>query len=314
MSRYVVRRFLAMIPVLFLVSVLVFGLIHIVPGDPAAVILGRDATPEQIAVLREELGLNDPVLVQYGRWLSGVFAGNLGESLVSKQPVADQIVQKFPTTLSVAVASMLLAVGLGVPLGVLAAVKRNTVADAAVMSLSLLGISVPSFWAGILLIILFSVKLKWLPAVGFVSIFDDFSAGLRFLIMPCLTLGLILTGVVARMTRSSMLEVMGSDYIRTARAKGLSKPVVTFRHGLRNALIPVVTVIGLEFGWLLGGTVVVESVFNIPGMGRMMVHAIGGRDFPLVQGVVLYVATIYVLINLVVDLLYSLLNPRIRYT
>jgi len=310
---FVARRLLMAVPVLFLVSAIAFSVIHFIPGDPAAVILGRNASAEQLAALRHQLGLDRPVPVQFAAWLGGAVRGDLGKSLSSRRPVVELLAQRLPITLSLAVFAMLISLLVSVPSGIIAAGRRGTWWDRAIMAGALVGVSTPSFWAGILLIILFSVRLGWLPSGGFVSLFEDFGAGVRYLLLPAVSLGLLLAAVTARMVRASLLEVLGQDYVRTARAKGLAERVVVYRHALRNALIPVVTVAGMDFGWLLGGTVVVESVFRLPGMGRFIINAILARDYPVVQAGVLYLAVIFMLVNLTVDVLYGYLDPRIRH-
>ncbi len=313
MAVFVARRLLMAVPVLFLVSAIAFSVIHFIPGDPAAVILGRNASAEQLAALRHQLGLDRPVPVQFAAWLGGAVRGDLGKSLSSRRPVVELLAQRLPITLSLAVFAMLISLLVSVPSGIIAAGRRGTWWDRAIMAGALVGVSTPSFWAGILLIILFSVRLGWLPSGGFVSLFEDFGAGVRYLLLPAVSLGLLLAAVTARMVRASLLEVLGQDYVRTARAKGLAERVVVYRHALRNALIPVVTVAGMDFGWLLGGTVVVESVFRLPGMGRFIINAILARDYPVVQAGVLYLAVIFMLVNLTVDVLYGYLDPRIRH-
>lgn len=311
---FIGRRLLAMLPVLLTVSFLVFSLSLLIPGDPAVAMLGRDATKEQLQALRDELGLDRPLLVQYGLWLRRAAHGDLGRSLLNGRPVGEQVLSRFPITFSIAVSSLLLALLIAIPAGTIAAVRRGTFWDAGIMLLSLVGISVPGFWMGMLLIILFSVHLGWFPVSGFVSIWQNPLQGLRYLALPSFSLGLILGSVFARMTRSSLLDVLGQDYVRTARAKGLAERRVLFGHALRGALLPVVTVVAVEFGWLLSGTVVVESVFAIPGMGRLMIYSIENRDYPTLQGVVLYASLTYLCMNLAADLIYSLLDPRIRYS
>lgn len=314
LNTFIGRRLLAMLPVLLTVSFLVFSLSLLIPGDPAVAMLGRDATKEQVQALRLELGLDRPLLIQYGIWLQRAAHGDLGRSLLNGRPVAEQVLSRFPITLSIAVSSLVLALLMAIPFGMVAAVRRGTFWDVGVMFMSLVGISVPGFWMGMLLLMLFSVRLGWFPVSGFISIWQDPIQGLRFLALPSVSLGLILGGVFARMTRSSLLDVLGQDYVRTARAKGLAERRVLFGHALRGALLPVVTVVSVEFGWLLSGTVVIESVFAIPGMGRLMIYSIENRDYPTLQGAVLYASLTYLCMNLLADLLYSLMDPRIRYS
>jgi peptide/nickel transport system permease protein len=304
MTAFVVKRVLSVVPVLFGVSIIAFLMSHLVPGDPVAVMLGQHGTAADRARLREELGLNDPIYTQYARFLKGALQGDLGHSIRSGQPVLQEIRDRFPSTLELTATAILVAVAVGVTLGVAAAASRGGAADAGIMAFALLGISMPYFWSGILLILLFGLKLSWLPIAG---------DGPTALVLPTITLAAPAAAVLARMTRSTMLEVLGQDFVRTAKAKGLRERIVIVRHVLKNALIPVVTIIGLQFGGLLTGAVIVESVFSRPGLGRYTVTAIQSRDFPQIQGIVLVSAAIYVFVNLLVDLLYAVIDPRIRY-
>jgi len=302
---YVGRRILAVVPVLFGVTLAVFSMLFLVPGDPVKIMLAEFVTtPDQIAQMRAQLHLDEPVLKQYGRFVGNALRGDLGVSIRSRRPVAAEITENIGSTGQLALASMLVAIGLGVPLGLLAALGRNSWLDVAAMVVALLGVAMPSFWLGFLLIFVFSLHLGWLPATG--------GGDLLHLVMPAVALGMIAAAIIARLTRSSMLEVLGQDYVRTARAKGLGSGSVIVRHALRNALIPVVTVFGLQFGNLLAGAVIVETVFSRPGLGRLIVGGILAKDFPLVQGTVLFVAAAYVLINVVVDVAYAYVDPRIR--
>jgi peptide/nickel transport system permease protein len=302
---YVGRRILAVIPVLFGVTLAVFSMLFLVPGDPVKIMLAEFVTnPDQIAEMRAQLHLDEPLIEQYGRFVGNALRGDLGVSIRSRRPVATEITENIGSTGQLALASMLVAIGLGVPLGLLAALGRNSWLDVAAMVVALLGVAMPSFWLGLLLIFVFSLHLGWLPATG--------GGDLLHLVMPSVALGMIAAAIIARLTRSSMLEVLGQDYVRTARAKGLGSGSVIVRHALRNALIPVVTVFGLQFGNLLAGAVIVETVFSRPGLGRVIVGGILAKDFPLVQGTVLFVAAAYVLINVVVDVAYAYVDPRIR--
>jgi ABC-type dipeptide/oligopeptide/nickel transport system permease component len=302
---YVGRRILAVVPVLFGVTLAVFSMLFLVPGDPVKIMLAEFVTtPDQIAQMRAQLHLDEPVLKQYGRFVANALRGDLGVSIRSRRPVAAEIAENIGSTGQLALASMVVAIGLGVPLGLLAALGRNSWLDVAAMVVALLGVAMPSFWLGFLLIFVFSLHLGWLPATG--------GGDLPHLVMPAVALGMIAAAIIARLTRSSMLEVLGQDYVRTARAKGLGGASVIVRHALRNALIPVVTVFGLQFGNLLAGAVIVETVFSRPGLGRLIVGGILAKDFPLVQGTVLFVAAAYVLINVVVDVAYAYVDPRIR--
>jgi ABC-type dipeptide/oligopeptide/nickel transport system permease component len=293
------------VPVLFGVTLAVFSMLFLVPGDPVKIMLAEFVTtPDQIAQMRAQLHLDEPVLKQYGRFVGNALRGDLGVSIRSRRPVAAEITENIGSTGQLALASMLVAIGLGVPLGLVAALGRNSWLDVAAMVVALLGVAMPSFWLGFLLIFVFSLHLGWLPATG--------GGDLPHLVMPAVALGMIAAAIIARLTRSSMLEVLGQDYVRTARAKGLGSGSVVVRHALRNALIPVVTVFGLQFGNLLAGAVIVETVFSRPGLGRLIVGGILAKDFPLVQGTVLFVAAAYVLINVVVDVAYAYVDPRIR--
>lgn len=304
MTAYILRRLALMIPVLIGVSILTFLMSHLVPGDPVAVMLGNSATAESEARLRQQLGLDDPLYVQYYHFVRNALHGDLGTSIRSGQPVLTEITDRVGSTVQLTLAAMVIAIVFGVGLGVLAAASGRRATDAGIMSLALLGISMPTFWSGILLILLFGLKLHWLPIAG---------TGPKALILPAITLAAPAMAVLARMTRSTMLEVLNQDFVRTARAKGLREQLVIGRHVLKNALIPVVTIIGLQFGGLLTGAVIVESVFSRPGLGRYAVTAIESRDFPQIQGIVLMAAVVYVVVNLLVDLIYAALDPRIRY-
>jgi peptide/nickel transport system permease protein len=310
---YIIRRVLSLIPVLVLVAVVSFLLIHIIPGDPAAVMLGTDATPQEIEKLREDLGLNEPLHVQFYRWISRVLRGDLGDSFFMGRPVAVALMERLPATILLAVAALFFAILIGMPAGIIAAVKQGSVIDQLVMVIALIGVSLPSFWIGLNLILVFSVNLRWLPSGGYVPLTENFIDGLRCLLMPAFALGFMQAALIARMTRSSMLEVLRQDYIRTARSKGLSEQVVVGLHALKNAMIPILTVIGTAFGVLLGGAVIVETVFAYPGIGRLVVSAVQRRDYPVIQGALLLISAIYVLVNLLVDVLYTLIDPRIKY-
>jgi peptide/nickel transport system permease protein len=306
MLTWVLRRILAVVPVLFGVTLAVFSMLFLVPGDPVKMMLAEFVTnPDQVAQMRAQLHLDEPILKQYGRFVSGAVRGDLGTSIRSRRPVATEISENLASTAQLAVAAMLVAIALGVPLGLLAALSRNSWLDVASMGAALLGVSMPSFWLGLLLIFVFSLHLAWFPATG--------GGDLQHLVLPAVTLGLVASAIIARLTRSSMLEVLGQDYVRTARAKGLGGFAVVARHALKNALIPIITIFGLQFGNLLAGAVIVETVFSRPGLGRLIVGGILNKDFPLVQGTVLFVATTYVLINVLVDVAYAYADPRIRF-
>lgn len=304
MYKYIIRRILFLIPVLLGVSFIVFSLLYITPGDPARIVLGDQATEEAVQEFRNKEGLNDPFLVQYGRYVLNAMKGDIGRSYMTRRPVSDEILSAFPYTIKLAALSMVIAILLGIPFGIISAIKQYSLFDSVTMIGAMIGLSMPVFWLGILLILFFSVYLRWLPSSGF----NTFAA----MVLPAITLAAQSVAIVTRMTRSSMLEVVRQDYIRTARAKGQKESVVIWRHALGNALIPVVTVVGLQFGHLLGGAVLTESIFSIPGVGRLMVEAIKMRDYPLVQGGVLYIAIAFSIVNLLVDLIYAWIDPRIK--
>lgn len=303
MGSFILRRLLLTIPVILGVSIAAFLMSHLVPGDPVQVMLGESATAEDAERLREELGFNDPLVVQYVRYITNAVQGDLGNSIRSGQPVMDEILERFPSTLQLTLVAVVIAASVGIPLGVIAAVRGAGWSDTAVMGFAMLGISMPTFWSGILLILLFSLQLGWFPVAG---------TGPMALVLPSIALAAPSAAVLARMTRSSVLEVAQLDYVQTARAKGLRERIVVYSHVLRNAMIPVLTIIGLQFGGLLSGSVIVESVFTRPGLGRYAITAIQSRDFPQIQGIVIVVAVIYVFVNLAIDILYSVLDPRIR--
>ncbi len=304
MHRYLIRRLLLTIPVLLGVATLVFSLIHFIPGDPAQAMLGEGAAPEDVAQLRERLGLDRPLLVQYGSFLQGLARGDLGVSLRNDQPVLQQILERMPATAELAFASMAVAVLIALPLGIIAAVWRGTAVDYSAMTLSLVGISVPNFWLGPLLAIVFAVELGWLPVGG--------RGTLAHLVLPAVTLGAALAAILARMTRASLLEELREPYVLAARAKGVSRTRAVLHHALRNSLIPIVTILGLQFGVVLTGAVITETIFAWPGIGRLLIQSISFRDYPTVQGCVLLIAVTYVGVNLITDLTYGFLDPRIR--
>ncbi|AMX85095.1 peptide ABC transporter permease [Geobacillus subterraneus] len=308
----IVRRFFQLVLLLVGISFLVFTSMYIAPGDPAAIIAGPTASQSDIDAIRDDLGLNDPFLVQYGRYMNGLLHGDLGYSYQTKQPVWDAIATRFPNTLKLAVASIIVAVIIGVVAGIISAIRQNSWFDVSSTVFALAGISIPNFWLGTVLILIFAVNLQLLPVGGLDAPFYT-AEGLKQLVLPAITLGTGSAAMIARMSRSSMLEVIRADFIRTARAKGLRERTVIWVHALRNAMIPVITVIGLNFGFLLGGTIITEQVFAINGVGRLMVQAIAARDFPMVQGSVLLVATLFVLVNLIVDIIYTFIDPRISY-
>ena len=312
MVEFLVRRAFISAITLVLISLIVFAGVRAIPGDPARVLAGAEADEAGLEEIREKYGLNDSLVVQYFRWVGHALRGDLGVSIRTRQPVAGTVAGKLPITIELSILSILIALAIAIPAGVIAAVNRNTTWDVLMSGLSLGGVSVPNFWLGIMLILLVSVRLGWLPASGYVPPWEDLVDNLRRMIMPALVLGTGLAAVLMRQTRNAMIEVLSADYIRTARAKGLARRAVIMRHALRNSLIPVVTILGLQMGALMSGAVVTEQIFVVPGFGRLIVEAVFTRDYPLVQGVVLITASSYVLINLLVDISYSVLNPRIR--
>jgi len=313
MFGYIVRRLIATAPVMLIVAVLVFLMLRLTPGDPAAIIAGDNANAEQIAAIRTRLGLDEPIVTQFFIWLGNLLRGDFGESFFFKKTVAELVASRLEPTLALSVATIVIAVAVAVPLGVLAAYKQGTLVDKIVMGFSVLGFSVPVFVIGYSLIYLFAIKLNWVPVQGYQRIGDGFGGFLQRLILPSITLSIIYIALIARMTRTSVLDVMGEDYIRTARAKGQVEIKVLFKHALKNAAVPIVTVIGLGIALLIGGVVVTESVFSIPGLGRLTVDAVLARDYPTIQAVILLFSFVYVLINLLVDVAYTLFDPRIRY-
>ncbi|MDZ4311520.1 MAG: ABC transporter permease [Cypionkella sp.] len=313
MLGYILRRILAVIPVMLLVAVFVFLLLRLTPGDPAAIIAGDMATPAQLERIREAMGLNQPLHIQFITWVGQLLRGDLGVSLISNTPVLTMVADRIGPTFSIAILTILMSVAMAVPMGVLAAWKHRSAADYAVMTFSVLGFSVPVFVIGYIFILIFSLQLGWFPVQGFAPIGSGLGAFLSKAFLPALTLSTIYIALIARMTRANMLEVLGEDYIRTARAKGAPERTVLFRHALKNAAVPILTVIGSGFALLIGGVVVTETVFNIPGIGRLTVDAILARDYPVIQAMILLTSFLYVLVNLLIDLSYSFFDPRIRY-
>ncbi len=303
MTQYILRRILALIPILIGVSIIIFLVMRLVPGDPARQSLGPEATGEQVEVLRKAWRLDEPLPVQYVAWLQRAVEGDFGRSTVSRVPVTEEILTRLPATLELTMASMAIAIVFGLLFGIVSAIRHNTLIDRGTMLLALIGICTPSFWLGLILLLTFSVKLGWFPSTG--------AGGLSHLVLPAVTLGVGAAAVIARVTRSSMIEVFSEDFIRTARAKGLAERMVVVRHALKNALIPIITIVGLEFGGLLAGAVITETVFSYPGIGQLLIKSINNRDFPIVQGALLLFAVQFVLVNLIVDLLYARVDPRI---
>ena len=312
MGKFLAQRLAGILPTLFLVTILIFGLQQLLPGDPAMILAGEDQDPNVVAYLRQKMHLDQPLPMQYFYWLGGVVQGDLGESLRIQKPVTELILEKLPVTIQLAAMAMLIALVIGITAGVVSAVLKGTALDYAANVFALWGLSTPNFWLGIMLILLFSVQLGWLPASGYVSPFEDLKANLAAMIMPAFVLGNAIAAVLMRHTRSAMLQVLNSDYVRTARAKGLDEHVVILKHALRNAMIPIITLGALEFGTLLSGAVLTEQVFSIPGFGKLIVDAVFNRDYAVVQGVVLFTATAYITLNLLADLAYFFVNPRMR--
>ncbi len=310
--RLVLVRLLALAPMLLALSIASFALVHVIPGDPALVMMGGEGTTQAVEELRRQLGLDRPLHVRYLEWLGRIVQGDLGQSLYNRTQVSEELLWRMPTTLSLVILALLFSTAIGVPAGLLSAAFRNSWIDHAARLLTLVSLSLPSFWLGLMLIILFSLWLNILPIVGYEPITQGFWKAIPFLILPSLSLGAYLAALLTRLTRSSMLEVLSQDYVRTARAKGLRGRVVLMRHALRNAMIPIVTVIGINVGILLGGSAVIETVFVLPGVGQLVVRSLYNRDLPVIQGLILYVAVVYVVINLVVDILYTYLDPRLR--
>lgn len=312
MFNYLLQRLATLVPTLFFVSILIFLLQQLLPGDPALIIAGEDRDPSVIAYLRAKYHLDEPLPIRYFYWLSGVLQGDFGESLRIGKPVLDLILEKLPVTVQLGLMAFMIALIIGITAGIVSAVAKDTAWDYAFNVVALWGISTPNFWLGIMLILLFSVSLGWLPASGYVSPFEDLGANLSAMIMPAFVLGNAISAVLMRHTRSAMLQVLNQDYVRTARAKGLVERIVVLKHALRNALIPIITLGALELGTLLSGAVLTEQVFTIPGFGKLIVDAVFNRDYAVVQGVVLFTATVYITLNLLADLAYFLVNPRLR--
>lgn len=312
MLAYIIKRVLSLIPVLLVVTIAIFLLIHITPGDPAAAMLGIEASQEEIDALNEELGFNRPIHEQYITWVANVFKGDLGNSIFMNQPVSQAIFEHIGPTLSLAILAQVIALIIAIPFGIIAAYKRGSITDYTLMGVSLFGMAVPSFLLGLFLMLLIGVKLQWLPVAGYEPLSNGLWAHLQYLILPGISLGTIQAALITRMTRSSMLEILNLNYIKTARSKGLNELKVLVKHAFRNAFLPILTVIGQTFGTLVTGAVVVESIFNIPGLGQLILNSIARRDFAVIQGVVLSVTLMYVTINLIVDLLYGSVDPRVR--
>lgn len=313
MAKYVVGRLISLLPVLLVVGVTSFLLIHLTPGDPAAAMLGPAATTEQIEELRHQMGLDKPLLMQFIVWIGGVLRGDLGTSYYLARPVLTVINDRIPVTLTLAIAAQILALGIALPAGILSAIKQNSLWDRGAMIVALLGVSMPNFWLALNLVLLFAVAIPWFPVQGYVALNEGLWDSLRHLFLPAVSLGFMQAALIARMTRSSMLDVLRSDFVRTARAKGLAERIVINKHALKNAINPILTAAGVSFVVLLGGAVVIETVFGYPGVGRLVVDSVMRRDYPVIQGAVLYIAAMNVFVNLVVDIMYVYFDPRLRY-
>jgi peptide/nickel transport system permease protein len=309
---YLVKRILSLIPVLFVVSIVVFSIMHMTPGDPASVMLGEEATPEQVEELREELGLNYPLYQQYFNWVMGVFQFDLGVSYFMQETVTEAILSHLSPTISLTIISQLIALIIAIPIGIFAARRRGTASDQSVMGISLLGMSIPNFILGLLTMLVFGVIFRLLPVAGYEPLEAGLWNHLKYLILPAISLGTLQAALITRITRSSMLEVLNNNYIKSARAKGVKERQLIYTHALRNAFLPILTVIGQTFGGLIAGAIVTETIFNIPGIGQLTINSIERRDYPIIQGVIFFVAMAYVSINLIIDLLYGVINPRVR--
>jgi len=314
LTNYILKRILALIPIMFIVGIFVFFIIHLIPGNPAAMMLGPEATPEEIDAFSRTMGLDRPVPIQFIEWISNVVKGDFGMSLFFQgQPVTRVVFEHFKVTLILTVLGVILAIILGIITGVIAAINHNNFLDRIIMVITSAGVSIPNFWLGLMLVLFFSIRLSILPPAGFKPLNAGLGESLKYLTLPAITLAFGQTSLIARMTRSNMLEVLRSDYVRTARSKGLSELMVNYKHALKNVLIPVITIIGLSFANLMGGAVVTEQIFNIPGVGRLLIKSVFTRDYPVIEGIVLYIAAMWVIINLVTDVLYVIIDPRIEY-
>lgn len=312
MKAYILKRLLSIIPVLLLVSIIAFMIIHLIPGDPASVILGEEATPEEVESLREELGLNLPIYEQFIRWFAGLFQGDFGDSIYMNMPVLEAFIGHIGPTLSLALLAQGISILIAIPIGVIAAKRRGTNVDQLLMIIAMLGLSIPSFLLALFLMLVFGVHLQWLPVAGYSPLNTGLWNHLQYMILPALSLGAIQAAVISRMTRSSMIDILSMNYIKTAKAKGVKERLVVYKHALRNAFIPILTILGDTFGSLITGAVVTETVFNLPGIGQLVINAIVRRDYEVIQGTILLIAFSYLLLNLIIDLLYGLVDPRVR--
>jgi len=314
LTNYILKRILALIPIMFIVGIFIFFIIHLIPGNPAAMMLGPEATQEEIDVFSRAMGLDRPIPIQFVEWISNVVRGDFGTSLFFQgQKVTKVVFEHFKVTLTLTVLGVILAIVFGIITGVIAAINHNNLLDRIIMVITSAGVSIPNFWLGLMLVLFFSIRLSLFPPAGFRPLSIGLGESLKYLILPAITLAFGQTSLIARMTRSNMLEVLRSDYVRTAKAKGLSELMVNYKHALKNVLIPVITIIGLSFANLMGGAVVTEQIFNIPGVGRLLIKSVFTRDYPVIEGIVLYIAAMWVIINLVTDVLYVIIDPRIEY-
>lgn len=313
LASYIARRFLLTIPAMLAMSIIVFFSVRLIPGDPVMVILGLRSTPENIQTLREQLHLNDPIWIQYGNWLANLVQGDLGVDYRTHEPIRDQLLTRLPVTLEMAALAMLMSALMAIPLGVVAAVRRRGAAEHGTLALGLLGISIPDFWLGVMLILLVSLELGLLPSSGYVPLRESVWGNISHMLLPAFTLALNLAAVLTRTTRAAVLDVLNRPYLRTARAKGLSERALVVRHTLKNAAIPIITVMGMQLGYVLGGAIVIEQIFSLPGVGRLTLNAVLERNYPVVQGAVLLITFLFMLVNIVTDALYAVLDPRIRY-
>ncbi|MGO1058576.1 ABC transporter permease [Planococcus sp. FY231025] len=313
MKSYILKRLLSMIPVLLIVAVIVFMIIHLIPGDPASVMLGEEATPQEVQALRDELGLNLPIYEQFVQWFAGIFQGDFGNSIYMNMPVLEAFLGHIGPTLSLALLAQSISIIIAIPIGVIAAKRRGTYVDQMFMTIAMLGLSLPSFLLALLLMLLFGVNLNWLPVAGYAPVSSGLWNHLQYMILPAISLGAIQAAVISRMSRSSMIDILSMNYIKTAKAKGVKDRVVIYKHALRNAFIPILTILGETFGSLITGAVVTETVFNLPGIGQLVINAIVRRDYAVIQGTILIIALAYLLLNLLIDLLYGLVDPRVRF-
>lgn len=313
MKSYILKRMLSMIPVLLIVSVIVFMIIHLIPGDPASVMLGEEAAPQEVQALRDDLGLNLPIYEQFIQWFAGIFRGDFGNSIYMNMPVLEAFLGHIGPTLSLALLAQSISVIIAIPIGVIAAKRRGTYVDQLFMTIAMLGLSLPSFLLALLLMLLFGVNLNWLPVAGYAPISTGLWNHLQYMILPAISLGAIQAAVISRMSRSSMIDILNMNYIKTAKAKGVKDRVVIYKHALRNAFIPILTILGETFGALITGAVVTETVFNLPGIGQLVINAIVRRDYAVIQGTILIIALVYLFLNLLIDLLYGLVDPRVRF-